>query len=189
MSSQLEALNIYISKYSLKLGGKGVAVEDRARHVIQYAIEARTALIKLLALLKWKNQADVEQILPNGDKQGRVSLAPVSRPVSSMSMSAPSAYLIASIQGLDQWQDQQNAHNREVRNQLEVWAEDLKRFQCVAIPFPDRERTGCRSEHAFILSLYRLQTPDIATAVDLLVEGMFKRGPQYLDVRSGPSEC
>lgn len=32
-------------------------------------------------------------------------------------------------QGLDQWQDRQNAHNRDVRAQLEAWSEDLKRFQ------------------------------------------------------------
>lgn len=46
--------------------------------MIHYAIHARTALIKLLVLLKWKNQADVDQVLPTGEKQGRVSLAPVS---------------------------------------------------------------------------------------------------------------
>ena len=84
----MQAPSVYLFIYSLKLGGKGVAVEDRARHVIQYAIEARTALIKLLALLKWKNQADVEQVLPNGEKQGRVSLAFVSQsPVFSVSLS------------------------------------------------------------------------------------------------------
>ena len=33
------------------------------------------------------------------------------------------------LQGLDQWQDLQNHHNREVRKQLELWSEDVKRFQ------------------------------------------------------------
>lgn len=111
----------------------GIAVEDRPRHIIQYATEARTALIKLLVLLRWKVEADVDQTLPDGSQQGRVSLAP----------------------GLDQWQDAQNMHNREVRNQLKAWAEDLKRFQ--------------------------LQAPDLETSRDLLVTGDFQRNPRYLD--------
>jgi hypothetical protein len=45
--------------------------------VIHYATHARAALIKLLVMLKWK-QVDVDKVLPDGGKVGKLSLATVS---------------------------------------------------------------------------------------------------------------
>lgn len=36
-------------------------------------------------------------------------------------------------QGLDEWQDSQNEHNRQVRLLLDFFAEHLKTFQSVAV--------------------------------------------------------
>lgn len=63
------------ASYSLKSGN--IPEQDRSRHVIHYATHARAALIKLLVMLKWK-QVDVDKVLPDGGKVGKLSLATVS---------------------------------------------------------------------------------------------------------------
>jgi hypothetical protein len=40
---------------------------------------------------------------------------------------------LLNIQGLDEWQDSQNEHNRQVRLLLDFFAEHLKTFQSVAV--------------------------------------------------------
>lgn len=132
---------------------------ERPKHIIAYAQTSRSALLKVLALLRWKKQADVwryERPRASGSS-GSISLSANQVPSATRPQDHESSELVGPVTEalrLTSWADDQHEHIIRLREHLRAVLDQVTNL--------------------------RLGDPDLDTALDVLGSGSYTRLPRVV---------